>query len=55
MNVSKESAREEVSHIHRENAESLSAFSEEELLQERARIKQALGLLTKSPGLRCCS
>ena len=49
--MSKEAAQEEVSRIHHENVESLSAFSEEELLQERERIKQALGWLTTSPVL----
>ena len=49
--MSKEAAQEEVSRIHRENAERLSGFSEEELLRERERIKQALGWSMKAPAL----
>ena len=39
-----DAAHEEVTRIHRENIERLAGFSDEELLKEKERIQQTLGM-----------
>ena len=45
MGVASDAAQEEVIRIHRENVERLVGFSEEEILKEKERIQQTLGML----------
>ena len=45
MSVASDAAQEEVTRIHRENVERLAGFSEEEILKEKERIQQTLGML----------
>ena len=45
MGVASDAAQEEVTRIHRENVERLAGFSEEEILKEKERIQQTLGML----------
>ena len=44
MGVTSDTAHEEVTRIHRENIERLAGFSDEELLKEKERIQQTLGM-----------
>lgn len=44
MGVPSDAAKEEVAKIHQENVERLSGFSEEEILKEKERIQQTLGM-----------
>ena len=45
VDVASDAAQEELSQIHRENIERLAGFSEEEILKEKERIQQTLGML----------
>ena len=44
VGVSSDAAHEEVTRIHRENVERLAGFSQEEILKEKERIQQTLGM-----------
>ena len=44
VGVPSDAAKEEVAKIHQENVERLSGFSEEEILKEKERIQQTLGM-----------
>ena len=45
VGVASDAAQEEVTRIHRENVQRLAGFSEEEILKEKERIQQTLGML----------
>ena len=44
MGVSSAAAKEELTKIHHENVERLSGIPEEEILKEKERIQQTLGM-----------
>ena len=45
VGVASDAAQEEVTRIHRENVQRLAGFSEEEILKEKERIQQTIGML----------
>ena len=44
VGVASNAAQEEITRIHRENVQRLSGFSEEEILKEKERIQQTIGM-----------